>query len=328
MSVKLLFLFSLPRSGSTLVQRVLSKHPEIATATEPWLLLPLLYALKPEGVAAEYGHVGVYTGVEDFIKTLPNGRDDYLQSVADFAKDIYGKSSLNKSGYFLDKTPRNSLVSQDILRAFPDGKVIFLWRNPLAIAASIVDTFGHGKWNLYRFEVDLYQGLESLLSSAKQYKDEASHVLNVRYEDFVSEPEKVLADIYTFLELSTEFEEKGNVKSGLQNLNGRLGDPTGVKKYKEISTDSLDKWAEVFSSPLRKRWALKYLNRIGEENLRFMGYDLRELAAELEKTKCTQWSLMASDLIKMVYGKVYSRVNIPVLRHSLMGKRRWKYPLY
>jgi hypothetical protein len=327
-SVKPLFLFSLPRAGSTLVQRVLSKHPDIATATEPWLLLPLLYALKSDGVAAEYGHKGVKTGIEDFIKTLPNGIDDYLQSVADFAKDIYGKSSLNKAGYFLDKTPRNSLVSQDILRAFPDGKVIFLWRNPLAIAASIIETFGHGKWNLYRFEIDLYQGLESLLLSAKQYADESSHVLNVNYEDFVSEPEKKLTDIYTFLELSAKFEGEGKVKSGLQNLNGRYGDPTGTKKYNEISTGSLDKWVDVFSSPLRKRWALKYLNRIGEENLRLMGYDLKELVAVLEKTKCSKWTLMASDLMKMGYGKVYSRVNIPVLRHSLMGKRRWKYPLY
>lgn len=51
-----LFLFSLPRSGSTLAQRMLAAHPAVATVTEPWILLPFLYARKEEGVYAEYRH--------------------------------------------------------------------------------------------------------------------------------------------------------------------------------------------------------------------------------------------------------------------------------
>lgn len=35
-----LFLFSLPRSGSTLRQRVIATYPEVATSSELWLLLP------------------------------------------------------------------------------------------------------------------------------------------------------------------------------------------------------------------------------------------------------------------------------------------------
>jgi hypothetical protein len=39
-----LFLLSLPRSGSTLAQRILAAHAGIATTSEPWILLPYLYA--------------------------------------------------------------------------------------------------------------------------------------------------------------------------------------------------------------------------------------------------------------------------------------------
>src|SRR5919107_2181016 len=39
-----LFLLSLPRSGSTLAQRILAAHGGIATTSEPWILLPYLYA--------------------------------------------------------------------------------------------------------------------------------------------------------------------------------------------------------------------------------------------------------------------------------------------
>ncbi len=52
-SLKPLFLFTLPRSGSTLCQRVLAAHPQIATTTEPHLLLPFFYAFKEREL---YGH--------------------------------------------------------------------------------------------------------------------------------------------------------------------------------------------------------------------------------------------------------------------------------
>ena len=45
MSIRPIFIFSAPRSGSTLLQRVLAAHTQVATASEPWILLPLLSPL-------------------------------------------------------------------------------------------------------------------------------------------------------------------------------------------------------------------------------------------------------------------------------------------
>ena len=42
MAVKPVFLFSLPRSGSTMLQRALGRHPNIATLSESWFLLGLI----------------------------------------------------------------------------------------------------------------------------------------------------------------------------------------------------------------------------------------------------------------------------------------------
>lgn len=39
----LIFIVSQPRSGSTLLQRILSAHSQICTTSEPWLALPLLW---------------------------------------------------------------------------------------------------------------------------------------------------------------------------------------------------------------------------------------------------------------------------------------------
>jgi hypothetical protein len=55
--------------------------------------------------------------------------------------------------------------SSDILAAFPEGKFIVLWRSPLAVGASIIETWASGKWNLYRVKVDLFDGIESLITT-------------------------------------------------------------------------------------------------------------------------------------------------------------------
>lgn len=47
------FLVSLPRSGSTLLQRIVSNHPDIHTVAEPWFMLHPLYALKRGEFIAE-----------------------------------------------------------------------------------------------------------------------------------------------------------------------------------------------------------------------------------------------------------------------------------
>ena len=44
--VKPVFIFSLPRSGSTLLQRVLTGHSEISSFAEPHFLLPLVGIIK------------------------------------------------------------------------------------------------------------------------------------------------------------------------------------------------------------------------------------------------------------------------------------------
>ena len=61
-----IFLFSLPRSGSTLAQRIIASHAEIATTAEPWLLLPCLYALRHGGVYAEYSQATAVKAIRDF----------------------------------------------------------------------------------------------------------------------------------------------------------------------------------------------------------------------------------------------------------------------
>ena len=136
----------------------------IATTSEPWILLPFLFSTKEKGVYAEYSHKVMVQAVDHFCRELPGGMDDYFEELRTFAVAALREGVQWRSPILPHKTPRYHLVVDDVIRLFPDGKFIFLWRNPLAVIASIIETWGQGKWNLYLCKVDLFDGLENLIS--------------------------------------------------------------------------------------------------------------------------------------------------------------------
>jgi hypothetical protein len=98
-------LFSLPRSGSTLTQRLLATHEEIATGSEPWILLPYLYTLRDRGVYANYEHNLAVEAIKYFCRLMPEGQEGYLSELRKFVLQLYAKASDGSTSHFLDKTP-------------------------------------------------------------------------------------------------------------------------------------------------------------------------------------------------------------------------------
>ena len=303
--LKPLFIFSLPRSGSTLLQRILAAHHDIETVSEPCFLLPLIYTMRKDSVYAEYGHKLVTTGIEDLCRELPRGENDYHEAIHDFAMSLYGKASQRSVKYFLDKTPRYSLIVDDIIRIFPEGKFIVLVRNPLAIISSILETFKGGRWCLYAYNADLFIGLSKLISACKEYAD---RIHLVRYEDLITEAETVWQPLFEYMGLS--FDKELFVKFNSIELKG-LGDPVGAKQYKFISEEPLLKWKRSLSNPLRKAWCRRYLCWVGKERLKIIGYDLDNLLSELDSIPSTM-HMFCSDFVRIPYG-VVSRVMEPEL---------------
>jgi hypothetical protein len=304
-----IFLLSLPRSGSTLTQRVLATHPEIDTASEPWILLPLLYSLRPHGVYAEYGHKLAATAIEAYANGLPGGRDTYLQEIRHHVLRLYGLRAKPGANYFVDKSPRYHLVAEEIIQMFSSGKFIFLWRNPLAIVASMMETWAKGRWNLYEYEVDLFDGLASLIDAQTRHADKA---IAVRYEDLVSGDKSEWEKL--FLYLGFELDEKQIFGFQGVELDGRMGDPTGRHAYTSLSAEPIEKWKRVLANPLRKRWCRRYLNWIGRARLARMGYDIDQLFEELDSLPLTGRYLL-SDFLLASYG-VLARIFEPWLAYD------------
>jgi hypothetical protein len=310
-----LFLLSLPRSGSTLVQRVLAAHEQIATAPETWLLLPQIYALREEGAFAEYGHTPASRAIREFAERLPNGRADYDEELRRFALALYAKASRGKGRYFLDKTPRYHFIAQELFELFPEAKVVFLWRNPLAVVASITETWGRGRWNVGRWHDDLFDGVANLVAAYEAHADLAHAV---RYEDLVGDPSEAWGGLFAYLDLT--FDPSLLTEFPSVDLDARMGDQTGTKRYRSLSTEPLERWKATLRTPVRKRWSKGYLRWIGEERLAVMGYDLDGLIRELEAVPADPRHLV-SDIARASYAWA-NRVGRRTAAALLWRKRR------
>lgn len=275
-----IFIFSAPRSGSTLLQRVLAAHSEISTASEPWVLLPALSPLYPTLPAPGARDPLIHEALEDFIATLPDDRGSYREAVREFALTLYRDAAdKRQSTYFVDKTPLYHLIVDEIFATFPNARFLFLFRNPLSVVASCVELFDHGRWEVARYHMALFQSFADLVPAAERY---ANRSIVLRFEDLVGGDETQWQSIVDYLGLAWEpqmLEQFARVA-----LRGRKGDPTGIRDYGSLSQEPVDKWRATFVTPVRRAWCGRYLRWLGAHRLAAMGYDLAELQRQLALT--------------------------------------------
>jgi hypothetical protein len=257
---------------------MLAVHPDVATASEPWLLLPLFYCLGSRPMVADYNHRFGREAIRDLLDRMNGGEAAFRGRLADLALSVY-EDLAHGAPWFIDKTPRYHLIADEIIRTFPDGRFIFLWRNPLAVVSSILRTFHQDRWVMHRWTIDLYDGWESLVETYRRHQDDP-RVVALRYEDLVHNPARSAKRLACHIGVTFSaamIHDFRRVK-----LDGPMGDPTGIGQYQSIDAAPLAKWPATFSNPWRRSWARRYLEWAGRERLALTGYDpdeLRELLA-------------------------------------------------
>jgi len=270
------FIISLPRSGSTLLQRLLAAHPRIQTAGEPWLALPFAYALREKGARAEFSHRSMAQGIGEFVNALPGGTATFYREAGRMMERLHETMAANGRDWFLDKTPRYFLILDELVAMFPEAKFIVLQRNPLAVAASILSTWHEGRFDFGSNEIDVYEGPGCVGRFVRQRR---ACVFEVSFEKLVIEPEKQLGALTDFLGISPL--PSANLKGTDPLKDAKLGDKIGIHRFSEVSAAPVEAWKKSFASPLRKRWAQRYLEWLGEETLGLLGYDSKVLLKEL-----------------------------------------------
>ena len=304
-----IFLISQPRSGSTLLQRIISRHQAVLVPAEPHLLLVPFMGLKPE--IAEEGLGKPYPGalpkvvakaVREFAGNYCGDREVIREAVRAYADVMYGAArATGGERYLLDKTPRYYRIVDEIRWLYPESKIVILRRNPLSVMNSILSTWLANRYSrLVNFRRDLLDAPAQLDDFVR--RDPGCHLL--RYEALVTEPDATLQTLFDYLELDYSPEFK-SYQLG-EKPKGSFGDPVGVHRHQEPVTDSVTAWVTALEERKRAVLFRGYLEWLGEPLVTRLGYDYRDMAGRLDGARPRLHDLRFGECMGMEKGPLTS----------------------
>ncbi|HUW54333.1 MAG TPA: sulfotransferase [Rhodanobacter sp.] len=180
-----IFIIGMPRSGTTLLERILSNHSQVSSAGE---LNDFALQLR---WAADHGK----TLDEHIVQRLPDL--DYAQIGRRYLERTQWRAKGRR--FFVDKLPRNWMAAGMIRRTLPQAPILNLVRDPMDVCFSNYRTWVMGESFPWSYN------LEALAAHYLQYRRVMAHwhaampgqILDVPYAELVRDPEtttrKVLA---------------------------------------------------------------------------------------------------------------------------------------
>ncbi len=186
-----IFVVGMPRTGTTLLERIIGNHPQITACGE-------LSDFKMQLQWAADAPLSIQINPE-FADLIPK---------IDF--HIVGNRYLEKTHrliegrkFFSDKLPLNYLYAGLILKAIPHAKIINLRRHPMdACFSNMKELFAH---HHYAYSYDMmevanhYRNYSRLMKH--WHKIAPDRIIDVRYEDLVTQPEVEARRVQEYLGL-------------------------------------------------------------------------------------------------------------------------------
>jgi len=245
-----IFVIGMPRTGSTLIDRMLSSGTEVLNAGELSDFSRLLTEQVQQVFGAEIKNKQQFIKAASQIDFEKLG-NDYLASVeAQFAHLGLGKSV----HYFSDKLPFNFLYTGLIQKALPHAKIIHITREPIDTCYAVFKTLFQ---QAYPFSYDqkelaeYFIAYKKLMAHWQQLADRAKlNIHTVSYEQIVAEPKKVAELLYQFCGLTWQA-----VYADMQNNNAAVTTASASQVRQPIHKDSVQKWRkyEQQLTPLKQQ---------------------------------------------------------------------------
>lgn len=281
---RLILVIGAPRSGTTLLMRMLNAHSQIYSRPEPHLLGPLAhlgyYAMVDK---APYDQHQAASAIRELVEELPGGEQDYLDACRAYVDTLYGRLLEARGGgkhYFVDKTPANALVLPFLCKLMPRARYVVLTRHPAAVFSSYANSFFEGDYAAAaKFNPILSRYVPAI---GRLLREQPVELVHVRYETLVREPASELQRLCRYLDLSFE---AGMIDYGDHALDGRgLGDPTQVERHSRPVSTYVDRWAgELAASTANRAIVAAMLDSLDDRDLEAWGYPRVTLWRPLEE---------------------------------------------
>ena len=178
-----IFILGMPRSGTSLIEQIISNHSKVHGGGE---LDTLPISVKKSD----------WINSNDLEKISKKIRNEYLDRI----------SLMTKKKYITDKLPGNFKRIGFILNAFPDSKIIHLQRNPMAICwsnyKSNFNSTGMGFTLSQEYTAEYYLLYRDLMKFwSERYSEK---IINVNYENLVENFEEEVKKLFFKLNLKWE----------------------------------------------------------------------------------------------------------------------------
>ncbi len=234
-----IFIVGMPRTGTTLLERMLGRHSKVASAGELLDFGQLLAA------ATRKSHAENPDG------TMPEAslRIDFAALGREYM--ISAREAAGGSPVFVDKMPVNYIYCGLIRKALPNARILHLVRDPMDSCYAVYKTLFN---QAYHFSYDL----DELADYYATYHRTMQHwhavmpggILDVRYEDLVTDTEAQARRVLAWCGLAWEDAVLSPAENDTPSTTA-----SAAQVREPVHTRSLQKWRkhEAGLAPLRER---------------------------------------------------------------------------
>ncbi len=209
-----IFIVGLPRSGTTLLERMISMSPHVAGLGEVALL-------------------NRFFSVEGNLKTA--SAESLSQLRADYAKY---QTFAGSTEYSVDKMPVNYMHLGWIRKTFPEAKIILLRRDPKDLALSLFENYFNDAGQNFSFEeAGIQHRIQSFDQTVSEWKELGVEFLELNYEDLVSASEDSLKTVSAYCGVSFD-----DAMLRPEENEGSIRTVSSVQARKGINQDSIKRW--------------------------------------------------------------------------------------
>ena len=188
-----IFVIGMPRSGTTVLDRILGNHSQVVSAGE--------LGDFARAMCWSTDHKTILPLDDTIIERI--GRVDFAQAGARYLSQTQWRADGRR--WFIDKMPINWMQAGFIRRALPQARILHMTRDPMDTCFSNFRAF-FGVGYAYSYELgalaDHYRNYRRLV--AHWHRVMPGQILDVAYERLVEDPETVAREVLEFCDLAFE----------------------------------------------------------------------------------------------------------------------------
>ncbi|MFC6634780.1 tetratricopeptide repeat-containing sulfotransferase family protein [Microbulbifer taiwanensis] len=193
----IIFVLGMPRTGSTLIDRILSSTNKITSAGEPNTFARLLYTSSADKLEIDLQNGSDLT---ELLKASAN--INFASLGEEYERKLLARAHTKGTKYIIDKNPANFLYIGAIHLALPKAKIIHIARDPMDTCYAIYKALfkdGHP----YSYDLaelgNYYCGYRQLMRHWS--KEIPNTFYEIQYEDLIENPKQECLALFEYCEL-------------------------------------------------------------------------------------------------------------------------------